>query len=130
MFKTAFSIGGQSKNIDKTLDTLAADYKLTDLKNGNGSIMNSLRSGKTDFNPMWGTVPVTPKDDSGKPMGDTVSGVIGGARVSENVIRPSGGGLTVAYEKERTAYDLSAPRAVPLSPKHVDHTDIRTVKPA
>ena len=126
VFNTPVSIGGQSKNIDKTLDTLAADFKMTDMRNDMGSVMNSMRAGQSDFTPKWGSLPEVKIGESG----NAVAASIGGARMSENVYRPEGGGMVVGFEGQQTAYGLSAPKAVPLSPRHVDNTDIRTVKPA
>lgn len=126
MFRSPVSIGGQSKNIDKTLDTLASDFKMTDMRNDMGSVMNSMRAGKSDFAPTWGKLPEVKAGESG----NAIAPAIGGARLSENVHRDESGRLQVAYESQRTVYEIGAPVAVPLSPKHVDNTDIRTVKPA
>jgi hypothetical protein len=112
VFKTPHAIGGQAKNIDKTLDTLASDFKLTDLRNDMGSVMNSLRSGKGNLNPHWGS------------MQNGIAAAVGGAMNSESVVKSDAAGFSIHDQP------LTAPKAIPLSPKHVDSTDIRTVKPA
>jgi hypothetical protein len=61
------SIGNVAKGIDNTLQTLANDYGMTDLKNDAGSVMESLRRGQTDFAPKWGAV------------GDNIRGSLAGA---------------------------------------------------
>ena len=66
-FYTPVSIGNVAKGIDNTLQTLANDYGMTDLKNDAGSVMESLRRGQTDFAPKWGAV------------GDNIRGSLAGA---------------------------------------------------
>jgi hypothetical protein len=56
-FRTAFSISAKAKNIDRTLQNLADDYKLTDMRNDMGSVMESMRRGQHDYSPTWGAVP-------------------------------------------------------------------------
>lgn len=105
-FGTPFSIGKQAKNIDKTLDTLAADYGMTDMRNDTGSVMESMRRGTTDYNPKWGK------------MESNVAGALGGVRATDAVSPLREGGI------------LEAPRAVPLSNKHVDMTPLSSVRVA
>lgn len=106
VFKTAFSIGKQAKNIDKTLDTLAADYGMTDMRNDMGSVMESMRRGQADFNPKWGK------------MESNVGAALGGVPATDAVSPLREGGI------------LEAPRAVPLSSKHIDRTPLSSVRVA
>jgi len=62
-----------AKNIDRTLQTLADDYKMTDMRNDMGSVMESMRRGQSDFAPKWGA------------MGDNVQGSMGGAPPTDAV---------------------------------------------
>lgn len=74
-FRTPFSIGAKAKNIDRTLQNLADDYKLTDMRNDMGSVMESMRRGQHDYNPTWGAMPnVRPGE------GNAIAGVLGGAQ--------------------------------------------------
>ena len=118
VFRTPHSIGGTAKNIDKTFDMLAADYKLTDMRNDMGSVMNSFRQRPAEAVPTWGAMP----------QGDNaIGGAVGGARVSENIGRDAAGRMQVAFEKTQTVYEIGAPRPNVTA---IDRTDLRTVKPA
>jgi hypothetical protein len=66
-FYTAPAIRQVSRGIDNTLQTLANDYGMTDMRNDMGSVMESMRRGQSDFAPKWGA------------MGDNVRGSIGNA---------------------------------------------------
>lgn len=99
---------------------------MTDMRNDLGSVMASVRGGQMDARPVWGNLPTVRDGDPG----NAVASAIGGAQLSESVARTPGGGLKVVYPNQHTAYDLQTPKPVPLSPKHIDLTDIRTVKPA
>jgi len=56
-FRTAPAIGGVAKHVDRELNHLASDYKLTDIRNGadGESVMTTLRKGK-NWAPQWGEV--------------------------------------------------------------------------
>lgn len=112
VFRTAFSINGTAKNIDKTLDTLAADYGMTDMRNDMGSVMDSMRNGTTDYNPKWGAMPQVKIGEAG----NAIAPVLGATPATNMVGDLREGGI------------LEAPRAVPLSPKHVDMTPLNSVR--
>jgi hypothetical protein len=56
-FRTAPAIGGVAKHVDRELNNLASDYKLTDIRNGadGESVMTTLRKGR-NWAPQWGEV--------------------------------------------------------------------------
>lgn len=56
-FRTAPAIGGVAKHVDRELNNLASDYKLTDIRNtaDGQSVMTTLRQGK-NWAPQWGEV--------------------------------------------------------------------------
>lgn len=66
-------IGNVAKGIDRTLQTLANDYGMTDMRNDMGSVMESMRRGTTDYAPKWGA------------MGDNVQGSMGSAPPTDAV---------------------------------------------
>ena len=105
-FRTPHAIGGQSKNIDKTLDTLAADFGMTDMRNDMGSVMDSMRRGTTDYNPKWGA------------MGEQVAPAIGDVPPANTV-----------HELKEAAV-LPQLSAIPLSNKHIDRTPLTSVRAA
>ena len=57
---------------DTALKALAADYGLTDLKNGAGSVMASLRQRPTS-QPMWGSIPKVAEGEGGHAVGGLLS---------------------------------------------------------
>ena len=118
VFRTAFSIGGQSKNIDKTVDTLMADYGMTDVRNNGGetSVMEALRRGQTDYAPKWGSMPQVRAGEGGNAVGSMLA--MQGAPSANVTGMLKDGGV------------LEAPRAIPLSPKHVDAPPISSVRGA
>lgn len=74
-FYSPVAIRGVATTMDKHLQNLADDFSLTDLRNDAGSVMESLRKGKsTDFSPKWGAV--------GEKMGP---GVLAGAPPTNQV---------------------------------------------
>ena len=101
------SIGGQSRNIDKTLDTLAADFNMTDMRNDMGSVMNSMRRGTDNFAPKWGA------------MGEQVAPAIGNVPPTNMV-----------QDMKDAAVIPEGIRAVPLSSKHIDRTPLNAVRAA
>lgn len=116
-FRSAFSIGGQSKNIDRTLDTLAADYKLTNMSNNGGesSIMDGLRRGQVDYAPQWGAMPQVKIGEGGNAVGGLLNSYGAPATNVTGMLREGG--------------VLEAPKAMPLSSKHIDPTPISSVRP-
>lgn len=56
-FRTAPAIGGVAKHVDRELNHLASDYRLTDIRNNadGDSVMTTLRKGK-NWAPSWGEV--------------------------------------------------------------------------
>lgn len=56
-FRTAPAIGGVAKHVDRELNNLAKDYRLTDIRNtaDGDSVMTTLRKGK-NWAPSWGDV--------------------------------------------------------------------------
>lgn len=75
-FYTPVGIGGVAKGIDRTLQTLADDYKMTDMRNDMGSVMESMRRGESDFAPKWGAMEKNVAGSIGNaPATDAVSGM-------------------------------------------------------
>lgn len=67
-----------AKGIDNTLQTLANDYGMTDMRNDAGSVMESMRRGQTDFAPKWGSMGSNVQGSlAGAPPTDVVSGMKG-----------------------------------------------------
>jgi hypothetical protein len=56
-FRTAPAIGGVARHVDRELNHLAKDYRLTDIRNtaAGDSVMTTLRKG-TNWAPSWGDV--------------------------------------------------------------------------
>jgi hypothetical protein len=80
-FRTPFSIGAKAKNIDRTLQNLADDYGMTDMRNDMGSVMESMKRGQHDFQPTWGAMPQVKPGEGGH----AVQGVLNGAPPSSVV---------------------------------------------
>lgn len=117
-FRTAHAIGGSAKNIDRNLQALADDFKLTDLRNDMGSVMSSLKRGERDFAPTWGSLPNVKKGESGH----AVATAIGGAKMSENV-QMGDRGVAVFGQQ------IGAPRPH-VDPKLRDMTPVNSVRAA
>jgi hypothetical protein len=55
---------------------LADDYKMTDMRNDMGSVMESMRRGESDFAPKWGAMEKNVAGSIGNaPATDAVSGM-------------------------------------------------------